>query len=70
MSTYVLSDIHGEYGKFMKMLEKLQEDIPSFRGVPVRPDRACTGEHDVMELLRKIRNLYEPVRLIELHEGR
>ena len=23
MSTYVLSDIHGEYGKFMKMLEKL-----------------------------------------------
>ena len=53
-----------------QMLEKLQEDIPSFRGVPVRPDRACTGEHDVMELLRKIRNLYEPVRLIELHEGR
>ncbi len=46
-----------------QMLEKLQEDIPSFRGVPVRPERSCTGEHDVMELLRKIRNLYEPVRL-------
>ncbi len=45
-----------------QMLEKLQKDIPTFRGVPVHPECACTGEHDVMELLRKIRDLYEPLR--------